>query len=134
MAYLNTAWLSEDEHSEYIASVEDITAYNTKIDREIERLYFTKGIKVADMPVDGSGYLTSRVAQAYCITYAMYSIFTGYWGKRAGQDDIYLTKAQFRYQELKDMKTEVTQSSLLGLTDTDGNVKCSNANASQVAV
>jgi len=134
MAYLNTAWLSEDEHAEFIAANETITAYNTKIDREIERICLIKGVRVDEIPVDGSGYLTSRVLQSYAIEYALYSLFRGYWGNRGGTNNIYYEKMLLAKEEVQRLKDDITYENILGLTDDNGDPKCSNSYASQVAV
>jgi hypothetical protein len=134
MAYLNPDWLLQDEHAEYIDDVADISAYDVAIDREVETIALTKGVRVDEIPVDGSGYLDSRVLQSYAIAYAMYVLFRGYWGKRSGNQDIYYDKMIVYEREVQRLSSFVTYGSIIGLEDTNGDPKCTNGSASQVAI
>lgn len=135
MAYLDPSWLSEDEHAEYINSVENITAYTNSVDREIETIALSKGVRVDEIPVDGSGYLTSRVLQSYAIAFTFYRLFAGYWGKRQGEEDIYYDKMTFWREEMTRIKGMITEQSILGLEDSNGDpAGCGYATYDQVAV
>jgi hypothetical protein len=129
--YLDPSLLDEDEHSEYINATEDVSAYLGAIEREVRLIYNVNGIAVADIPVDGSDYLTADVAIAYTVAYAMYKIFHGYWGKRKGERDIYFDKMQSYWADVTRIQGMITQESLKGLEE-DGEVKCKFATVRSV--
>ncbi len=137
MAYFNPVWWLEDEMSELIYTKEtaNMSPLNLKIDREVELRYQTIGrTLIADIPVDGSGYITALVMINYTIAYAVREMFVSYWGVAGVSEDIYHEKLAVYDAKVQDARSMLTESSMAGLVDDDGDLKPRFATVNSVVV
>lgn len=102
MNYINPLWIA-DEHAEYLNEKFDITTYQSAVDRKMNSVAVSLLVPVPDIPVDIDGYVTSLPFQEYGITLLTMKLFSGYWGKRNGNKDIY-------YQKMNELKSELTDA------------------------
>ena len=118
MSLIDPSWVA-DEHFEYIDNRDTLTTYYAVVDREIQTQSIMAGVPVPDIPVDGSGYVSSVVLQSYGIAVLKYEVFFGYWGKRNGNDDIYHAKLMQLKEKVDELKNMITAANILGYDPTD---------------
>ena len=121
MSYTNADWLLIDEQIKaLIDSGEDISAYLVASDRDIAIICAYNQVSPADIPVDEDGYVASPVLIEYAIASSCVKILRGYWGSRAGEQDIYFDKLKYWMAEQERTKGLVTKDTIGGITDSNG--------------
>lgn len=111
---------------------DDLSAYYADIDSEILSACFDQGVLEADIPVDGSGYVTSLRLLRLGKFYGMYRINKGYNGIGNGDlEDVYSDWKYYR--EL--YQNELNKLTAESITGGDGTVEPTMThNIKQVAV
>ncbi|MEA1998016.1 MAG: hypothetical protein U9N61_01640 [Euryarchaeota archaeon] len=118
MSYINIDWIA-DEHAEYLGDNFDLTAYESATDRKMNSVAVSLRVPVPSIPVDADGYVTSLPFQEYGIVLMTMKIFSGYWGKRTGNKDIYYQKMNELKSELSSALKLLTKETITGSTETD---------------
>jgi len=128
--FINQDWIS-DEHIEFLAEmsktrpVDDpfsLEPYLSECDREIRICCNVEGVKIADIPVDDDGFVTSDILAQYGIAYLSYLILKGYWGSRKGNRDIYYEKMFVAEKHYKELRKRITIDTIDGLENADGSI------------
>jgi hypothetical protein len=121
MSYTNADWLLIDEQIKaLIDSGEDITAYLGASDRDIEIICSYNQVAPANIPVGVDGFVTSPVLIDYAIASSCVKLLRGYWGSRAGEQDIYFDKLKYWMAEQDRVKGLITKDTIGGITDSNG--------------
>ena len=113
MAYINTVWIT-DIHCKDLATRQDIAEILVLADLNIEGIVQVKGVSPSDIPVDGSGYLTSSALITYARFYMYVELLSAYWGSAHGLNDIYYEKLQYFRDELAKAENGLTTDNILG--------------------
>jgi hypothetical protein len=123
MSYINTNWVVDEVANDVIA-LDDVTSYSDSVDRDIEILAGVNKLRVDEIPVDGSGYVSSRMLQKYGVLLYKRYLFLGYWGSSRGEEeDIYKEKFEVVDGELVKLENSITRESILGIFTEEGEPK-----------
>ena len=132
MALINTDWLYIDEDAQNIINIDNIDAYSNAVDEEIRSVCAEVKISSDDIPVDGSGYVTSDVLKRYGRYEFLCMLFRGYRGAgRNGVEDIYAEKANVYCDLAQKARGQITYESVIGVDD-DGYAQGETAKIRQV--
>ena len=123
MSYIDEAIL-RDEVAGDIVDTDDISVYSAAVDRLIEIECAKNSVRIDEIPVDGSGFTTSRVLMEFGILSFKKQIFQGYVGSSDGNgEDIYMVKYELIAKDLRDIKADLTRQSILGVFTESGEPK-----------
>ena len=100
MSYVNPEWLSVDELASQIVAKEDLTSFFAELDDEVKRQLVMAQVKIVDMPVDESGYITSLFLKDYMVNYALVRLYNYYQGSGQGIDDVYSSGSEKYYDAM----------------------------------
>ena len=114
MSLVNLEWIKNDEIIEnIIQSGADLTQYLEDADLEIRVQVGKKQVAYEDIPVDNNRHVTSPVLKQYGTAYLKQVIFRGYWGKRDGNEDIYLQKLEDITPVVEKKESDITKETIL---------------------
>jgi len=128
MAYINPDWIS-DEHFEYLDDNFDLTKYDDYVDKKINAICLKEGVPVSQIPTDETtGFVESIPLQLYGVALYKRSVFSGYWGKHNGSNDLYWAKFQEAKQEIAEAKDDITKETILDNTEESTEDELSKSN------
>ena len=115
LQYIDPALLDIDEIVEMVIDRDTMDQYYDRIDKKVRSLCQSRGVPASEIPVDGSGYVTSLVLEECAMYYGMMIINLGYFGSGNGsQRDVYWAKYQ-EYKELyRDALKDLTKETIEG--------------------
>jgi len=120
MSLVNPALIS-DVHYEYVENRDDLSKYYATVDRNIQAMCIANRVPVPSIPLDDDDYVESLILQQYGLALLQYEVFKGYWGTRAGKDDIYYRKREEMLLEVDRWERKITYDTIMGF-DVDDTV------------
>ena len=97
-----------------VAQSETMTAYYADIDAMIVATCLEEGVKQADIPLDGSGYVESLHLQQFAKFYGMRRILMGYAGVGGMVNDVYRAKVGEYDMEMKTWRGKINKTIITG--------------------
>jgi hypothetical protein len=121
MAYINPDWLP-DTLVEFIVGLENIDKFHFIVDNNLEGIALEERVRVDDIPVDGSGFVTSKYVRLWGIFFLQELLFDAF-DELPANEDIYDEKMDANVRRSQIYRNKLTQNSILGLAEEDGTPK-----------
>ncbi len=110
--YYNSAWTT-DRHVKDIQTNMTITDQLTLLDGAIDGVCQMNGVSVDDIPVDGSGYITSTKLIDFARFWLYVELLGDYWGSSDGEEDVYYDKLQHYEGQLAKAEGALTNANIM---------------------
>ncbi len=96
MSLVNPEWLQYDTHARNLVAKGKFTRCENTIDNNIMAVCAERGVVI---PLDLQNHIDSPIIRSIAVDYAMYILFSGNWGARDTDNEVYQNKAQYHWSQ-----------------------------------